>query len=51
MVNRFDFWTEEELEEIQMQNMYYDEVIAKKDKKDSCQQQESSQIPYQLKSM
>lgn len=48
MVNRFDFWTEEELEEIQNQNMYFDEVIAKKDKKDSCREQESDQAPYNI---
>lgn len=26
-MNRFDFWTDEELEEIQNENMYFDEVI------------------------
>lgn len=29
-MNRFDFWTDEELEEIQNDNMYFDEVIKQK---------------------
>lgn len=36
-MNRFDFWTDEELEEIQNQDMYFDEVI--KQKAPHCEQE------------
>lgn len=40
-MNRFDFWTDEELEEIQNQNMYFDEVIKQKA---PCREQEGEQM-------
>lgn len=40
-MNRFDFWTDEELEEIQNQNMYFDEVIKQNA---PCCEQEGEQM-------